>query len=290
MSANSSDPTSDVGLPDAIVRSPDPGRRRRRWQWVQDHLPERLQRVYALLVVPADPPEGFGRTSLQDLARSLTTADVGTARAILAEAEAAHSEPYERIESAERRATTLQGTVAIAASAAVAGAGLLLGDASIEGTLWRAGFAVFLVLAVGALLACAVRAVGVTGRMFQFEEPGLERITYRATMTESEALTLRAAELLRAADVADMIGAIKVGLLRAAAWWFRTALVMLGLVAALVCAYVVSHSDSSTATTTSTTIIVPFGMPELSATPVQPGTATARAPSTVRKCGRRHCP
>jgi hypothetical protein len=225
-------------LPGPVKVSPDPGRVRRRRKWVVDHLPEWVGRQYESLVVPADVPEGYAAIGLAELVAQLSTKDAGTAKAVLAEAEAIHDEPYERIESAERRATTLQGTVAIAASAAVAGGGLLLNGTSVRGDVWRVAIAAMLLGVVGALLGCAVRAVGVTGRIFQFEEPGLERIGRRSAMQEADALTFRAAELLRAADVADMIGSVKVGLLRSAAWWFRTALILLALLAAVICAYV----------------------------------------------------
>jgi hypothetical protein len=225
-------------LPGPVKVSPDPGRARRHRKWVADHLPEWLGRRYESLVVPADVPERYAAIGLAELVAQLSTTDTGTAKAVLAEAEAIHDEPYDRIESAERRATTLQGTVAIAASATVAGGGLLLNGTSVRGEGWRVSIAVMLLAVVGALLGCAVRAVGVTGRIFQFEEPGLERIGRRSSMSEAEALTFRAAELLRAADVADMIGSVKVGLLRDAARWFRTALISLALLATIICAYV----------------------------------------------------
>jgi hypothetical protein len=274
-------------LPGPITVSPDPRRARRRWRWIQDHVGARLQRAYASLVVPAEPPERFAASGLSELSRSLATKDVGTAKAVLAEAQAIHDEPYERIDGAERRATTLQGTVAIAASAAVAGGGLLLGNASVRGEGWRVAVAVVLVAAVGALLACAVRAVGVTGRIFQFEEPGLERIVARAAATEAEALTFRAAELLRAADVADMVASIKVGLLRSAAWWFRTALFLLALLAALLCAYVVDGPPREPDARTPIMVIVPANLSVLTA---QPLTARA-APSGTRRPrpGRKRC-
>lgn len=239
---------SDRQLPGPVVVSADPRRARLRRRWVANNLPPRALSWYESLVVPAEVPDGYATVGLAELASSLATADAGTAKAILAEAEAIHAEPYARIDSAERRATTLQGTVAIAASAAVAGGGLLLNGDSVRGDGWRLAAAVMLIAVVAALLACAVRAVGVTGRIFQFEEPGVERISSRSRMSEPDALTFRAAELLRAADVADVIASVKVGLLRSAAWWFRSALVLLALLATVICLYVVAGPDPNSAT------------------------------------------
>lgn len=183
------------------------------------------------MCVPADPPGRFANRSLDALVDELSTDKLEVAKAVLAEAEAIYAEPFQRIDSAERRATTLQGTVAIAASVAIAGGGLLIDPSRIKGADWRTTFALLLVGFVACLLACALRATAATSRIFQFEEPGIERILERSKMSEAQALTARAAELLRAFAVADEIGLVKVGLLRAAVWWFRVALVFLGLVA-----------------------------------------------------------
>ena len=229
-----------------ITVSPDP----EKWRKRRDKIPAWCRGVWDYVFVPADPPERFATEPLAELAIKLATSDHDVAMAILAEAEAAYSEPQQRIESAERRATTLQGTVAIAASVALAGAGLLLDPARINGQLWRIGFGSLLILFVICLMGCALRAVSATTRIFNFEEPGLERIYERAGMDKAEVLTYRAAELLRAFAIADMIGSVKVGLLRAAAWWFRWALVWLALLTALVAAYAIGGPSSAQSSST----------------------------------------
>lgn len=70
--------------------------------------------------------------SLADLQTKLQCADGDTTALILEEALATFAEPHARIESAERRATTLQGTVAIAASLTIGGAGLVLDKTTID--------------------------------------------------------------------------------------------------------------------------------------------------------------
>lgn len=218
-----------------ITVSADPTK----WRNRRGKVPSCLLWLWDYIFVPADPPERFATEPLADLAAKLRTDNQELAAAILAEAEATYAEPQDRIESAERRATTLQGTVAIAASVALAGAGLLLDPGRIQGHLWRIAFGVLLILFVICLTGCAIRALSVTARIFNFEEPGIDRIFDRAKMDRAEVLTQRAAEMLRAFAVADMIGSVKVGLLRAAAWWFRWALVWLALLTILVGAYAI---------------------------------------------------
>jgi hypothetical protein len=105
-----------------ITVSPDPSEwRARRSIWPEGGW---RRKRWDQIFVPADPPENFATESLADLVGKLKTSNEDVARAILAEAEAAYSAPQQVIDSAERRATTLQGTVAIAASVALAGGGL----------------------------------------------------------------------------------------------------------------------------------------------------------------------
>jgi hypothetical protein len=198
------------------------------------------RRLYDYIFVPAEIPERFQEQTVEDLAMAIETDDLDVAKAVLAEAQASYAEPFERAESAERRATTLQGGVAIAAAVATAGLGFVVDPTKIHGHVWRVLFAVTLLAFVGCLIASAIRALSVTGRIFELEEPGVERIVERAQMTSCDALTHRAAELLHASAVADEVGAVKVGLLRSAVWWFRRSLIVLALVAALGAAYVIA--------------------------------------------------
>jgi hypothetical protein len=205
-----------------------------------------LEPVRSYVLVPAPAPEDFAREPLDDLADSLRTDRQEVARAILTEAEAIFQEPVDRIDSAERRATTLQGTVAIAASVVVAGAGLLLDPSKVSDQRWRMVFSVSVLAFVICLTASAIRALSATSRIFRFEQPGPQRIGHRASMSECDVLTHRAAELLRASEVANQIGRVKVGLLRSAAWWFRLAIVSLAVLAALIATYVIAGPQPTT--------------------------------------------
>jgi hypothetical protein len=102
-----SDNESDDDPTGPITVSPDPTKwRARRSIWPEGGWRRaRWDEVF----VPADPPENFAIESLAALVDKLKTSDEDVAKAILAEAEAAYSGPQQVIDSAERRATTLQG-------------------------------------------------------------------------------------------------------------------------------------------------------------------------------------
>jgi hypothetical protein len=252
--------TEVPALPGKIENSPDPRKVRERRAKYRGWR----RRLHDYIVVPAEIPQDFNEP-LSELVSSLSTDDGVTATAILDEAQSIFDETLSRIESAERRATTLQGTVAIAASLVVAGAGLMLDPSKVAGRGWRIVLVIILAGFVGSLIGCAWRALAVTGRMFEFEQPGSERIHLRAKEIGPHARTFRAAELLRAAGVASEIGAVKVGLLRSAAWWLRLALSILGAFVIALAIYVVT-TGSSTGNLT-------------------PPRATCNAPHLLRHCG-----
>jgi hypothetical protein len=237
-----SGPPAEDELPGAIEKSPDPERiRERRAQLTGWRL-----KLYDYRVVPAEIPSEFNEP-LDQLIERLSTDDALTAATILEEAQAISAEATSRIDSAERRATTLQGTVAIAASLVVAGAGLLLDPSKVTDRDWRIVLLIVLAAVLGCLIGCAWRALAVTGRMFEFEQPGPERIHLRAKASGVNAQTFRAAELLRAAGVSSEVGAVKVGLLRSSAWWLRAALAVLAAFIVAVSVYAATASDSPTA-------------------------------------------
>lgn len=208
-----------------ITVSPDPRRLRER----RDRVPDGwVRRRYDYLFVPAEVPQHFTE-SLDDLIAKLPAKGPKEAEAVLDEAKAIYEETLARIDGAERRATTLQGTVAVAASLSVAGAGLIVDADRTSDDGWRIGLALGLLGFLLCLVMCALRAAGATSRIFQFLEPGRERIVMRAAMGQRDMLVHRAAELLRASGVADEVATVKVGLLRSAAWWFRAALLVLAL-------------------------------------------------------------
>jgi hypothetical protein len=227
-------------------------------------------------LVPAKLPTDFALEPLPGLAARLATSDVQVAKAVLDEAQAIYREPQDRIESAERRATTLQGTVAIAASVVVAGAGQVLDTAKFPGQGWRVAFTAVLLAFVVCLVACAIHALGVTGRAFRFHEPGPQRIGDLAAMSEEEALVHRAAELLRSSEVANQVARVKVGLLRSAAWWFRIAILTLAVLGGLMLACAIADPRAAEPPNGTTAKSTPITSPRKAAAPAKTVTRPSR--------------
>ncbi len=244
-------------LPGRIERSPDPKRIRDR----RASLSGWRRTIYDHVVVPAEIPQEFNEP-LAELIDRLRTADPLTAATILEEAQAISAGTMGRIDSAERRATTLQGTVAIAASLAVTGAGLLLDPSKVPDRDWQFALLALLGCFLACLIGCAWRALSVTGRMFEFEQPGPERIHLRAQAVGPDAQAFRAAELLRAAGVASEVGAVKIGLLRAAAGWLRLALIVLAAFMAALAVLVATTDPADTTRTRPAQIVGPRAHPE----------------------------
>lgn len=184
------------------------------------------QQIWTRIALPLDEKEEFAGTA-EEVIEKLKTDDDNVAAALLDEAEKIASEPFERAEGAERRATTLQGAVAIAASFGIAAGAFLLDTNKIGSAGWRQLFAIVSFGFVFCLVAAGFRAVGAVYRVHEWRFPDAEQIYERAGMTAADARTMRAAALLRTVARNHAIARWKVACMRAAAWWFRLALVFL---------------------------------------------------------------
>jgi MFS family permease len=180
-----------------------------------------------------DPPERFPECLLE-LQSRLQTTDPALASELLADSGSLSAELEDRVQGVQQRAATLQGAVAIAATVAFAGGGLVLDADTIPDHGWRVAFAVGLALLVALLVLAGFRALGASSRAFAFVPPSDERIFERSELSGPEAQSRRAAYLLQAYGHNNEVAALKVGYLKAAAMWFRLALVALvGLTVAL---------------------------------------------------------
>jgi hypothetical protein len=146
---------------------------------------------------------------------------------LLADAESLTSEIEERLVSVQQRAATLQGAAAIAATVALTGAGLALDTTKVPQREWRLVFTIGLGVLVALLTLSALRALGASSRVFTILTPSDEDIFERAKLSAPAAMSQRAAYLLQTYGFNDEVAAIKVGYLKAAAFWFRCALVVL---------------------------------------------------------------
>lgn len=164
-------------------------------------------------------------------------------REILAEAQATLASAEARGAGAERRATTLQGAVAIAASVLLAGSALLGDPEKVHGGDWRAGMAILLLAVTVCLVAAGARALGATARIHIYHRPTPADALRRAEMDPIEARIDLAAETFKDYGYNDQIASWKVAYLAAAAWWFRGALFALLALAALLAAFLACGAE-----------------------------------------------
>lgn len=206
-----------------------------------------------LYPVPMDPPERFPQT-IEWLREQLQTDDAALADELLADAQRLFDEGLTGISSVESRAATLQGTVAIAATVALAAAGLVVAPGDIHGSGWRLAFVVGLMVLVVLLVLTAFRATSASARVFEFATTSDDDILERAQMSVAAAKSRRAAHLLYSYGRNNEVEALKVGALKAAAFWFRGALLALLAITAIAGICVVdsggpvSHREPSSGT------------------------------------------
>jgi hypothetical protein len=203
---------------------------------------ERLAELAALLGLsrpgdlPGVKPTGFDGTT-DEIAARIATADEPLATALLEEAQSHFDTAHDRAESAERRATTLQGAVAIAASLMFAGAALLLDSSKVRDTSWRVAFGVGLLLVITCLIMAGYRAVTATSRLYRWVFPWAEGIYDHARLDATQVHVQRAADLLKSYGNNQAVATRKLEALRNAAIWFTRALVLIVVLAALLVAY-----------------------------------------------------
>jgi hypothetical protein len=212
---------------------------RRRKKLPEDSLRRKL---YDSFFLPLDPPTQFtgAREHLVEelMPRKGDEPDEERTKEVLVEAQGIYAAADARVEGAERRATTLQGAVAIAASLLLAGGALLADPSKVRGDGWRLAFALVLVTVVFCLVMSGARALAATSRIHVFHRPTAGDITRRSGLSLAEARIELAAETLR-----NYACNTKVADWKVAAWWFRLALVALLAVAVLLGLYGVFAPD-----------------------------------------------
>jgi hypothetical protein len=196
------------------------------------------------LILPLGEARYF-REDEEELARRLKTSDAKLAAALLAEADELARRPQEDSESIDRRATTLQGAVALATTVALTGGALLLDPTKLRSEGWRITFAAVLAGVVIAFVASGMRALGASSRTLPWSYPAFEDIFRRAESDLAAAQGARAASLLKTAGLNLRIVELKAGYLNAAVWWFRIALALLFTLAILFVAYAATTPEKS---------------------------------------------
>ncbi|HEV2924401.1 MAG TPA: hypothetical protein VGW98_10230 [Solirubrobacteraceae bacterium] len=204
----------------------------RRWWW---------NRLFVQVPAPTD--------FLQDEAalRELLATQADRGSDVLAEAKEQSAAPFATSESVERRATTMQSAVAIAASFVLAGGGLLLNSTTIRSDDWRVALGVIYAVVITSLVFSALRALRATSRILIWHYPGYEDILHRGAKNQSATdyeLALAAAHLHSAGRNASN-ARYKVAQMRAAGHWFAVALAGLLATGLLLLAYIVAGPKSS---------------------------------------------
>jgi hypothetical protein len=138
-------------------------------------------------------------SNLADQLRPVVTDNhLRSADLTLDQAKAVAQTAVDRAAAADRRATTIAGAVAIAASFTLSGAGVVLGESSLPASAVKASAVMIAVISVLFVLSAvyALRALaGRRGRTWHWETPyTLERD--RVDLTDVERLTTRSADLL----------------------------------------------------------------------------------------------
>ena len=187
---------------------------------------------------------------------------------LLAEAERAYDAARDRADSAERRAGTIQGAIAIATSLTFAGGSLLLDTGKARpGWLWPLG--VLFTSSVVCFGVAGWRSFLVTWPRYMWATPASEDIyLHAAGLTAAQIKTARAADLLVAYGRNDEIAAVKIELLGSAARWLIGALALVATLATVLAAdAVTAHESSKPRTTCSLTFRISTSVPQRGRTP-----------------------
>lgn len=207
------------------------GSQRRLWWWERLFVPVPTSSDYQ--------DEGAVYEALHATQRDRSAAVVGEAREVFERAN-------QTTDGVERRASTLQGAIAIAASFVVAGGGLLLNTSDIRTTGWRVAFAVVFVFVIMCLVFSALRALRATSRVLVWQYPDEEDLLLRRTRDDPADHELAVAAALLHAGARNANNArYKVAQMRAAGHWLALALAGLLLTALLFLAYVAADPKPS---------------------------------------------
>jgi hypothetical protein len=158
---------------------------------------------------------------------------------LLEEAQAVWEARLERIRSAESKATTLLGTVAIAASLIVAGSSLIL-DPAKTASGWREAAMALLVLLLVCLLLCGAMASRALLKVHKVSRPQVRQALQRARGEPKKVALKRAVDLMARAGENLYIADFKLAQVRIAYRWYRFSLLFFLLLGILLTAYVFS--------------------------------------------------
>jgi hypothetical protein len=157
----------------------------------------------------------------------------------------------DRVEGVERRATTMQGVVAITATFTLTGGGLIV--TQIRGTLWQIAIGGLLFLITLSLALCGFRATQAVANIHRWRAAPRNRVLSRAGQALTESRAERAAYELRVAGVNSRIARFKVTMLNRARGHLLRALAGVPLLTGLLLAYAVANDPVGDAAQSSAT-------------------------------------
>lgn len=157
----------------------------------------------------------------------------------------------DRVEGVERRATTLQGVVAITATFTLTGGGLIV--TQIRGTLWQIAIGGLLFLITLSLALCGFRATQAVANIHRWRAAPRNRVLSRAGQSLTESRAERAAYELRVAGANSRIARFKVTMLNRARGHLLRALAAVPLLTGLLLAYAVANDPDREAAKSSAT-------------------------------------
>jgi hypothetical protein len=202
-----------------------------------------VRRLLSRWELEVEAPTVFTGT-YTEIAKELATDEVERARETLAEAQKLFQSVDLRAEGAERRATTLQGAVSVAATVAIAGATLLADPTKIHGGEWRVALALLFLGVVYCLVATAYRAAQASSQVHTWHFPGPQDVFGRLHQEHAAAVIALAADLFYCYARNTKIADWKVAYMRAAWQWFARALILLLALAAAITLYVAISINS----------------------------------------------
>lgn len=233
----------DAPEPEGPAELTNPTQPRKRWHararnWVVDQIQ-----------TPDPEDDHFRRfpTDEKELAAALATEDPDRSAGILAEAKDFADRSVEsRVDSAERRAATLQSATAIAGSFSLAGGGLVATDIDSYG--WQIAIGVLLLWVVLNLGLCGWRATQASSKVLRWSREPAKDILKRSDQTVAAANVDRATQTLLSADWNGRYARWKVDMLGRAGKHLVRASLGLPLILAVVLAYVIAHPHSQSTT------------------------------------------
>ncbi len=207
---------------------------------------------------PRSPTPRHYNVNSHELVAQLGSPGTAVTAQLLIEAEAGCAEVVSKSESAERRATTIQGSIAIAASLSLAGASLLLDPSKVPNQYWRAGLGAGFAVAVLLFAVAAWRAFLVTWPRYLWASPDPSEIATQRNSEVWEIEVNRVANLLVVLGRNDAIAALQIQLLGQAVRCLLAALSVLALLAVAVAVYAPSRRATSTSSSTAVYVLPPL--------------------------------